>query len=172
MFSFRGVFPEIAKRELRIVFVFPAEGAPDVLPPGGYAFDELYCEERHCDCRRVMINVLSVETLAHLATINHSFEPPGPGAQVSEQTFLDPLNVQSQWAGELMDLFLHTIAKDDEYRHRLMRHYRIFKNAIEDPIHPVHRLLAEIDAAGSAGAKPRRRAIPTPPPRRKRKRWS
>lgn len=172
MFNFRTVFPEIADRETRTVFVFPAEGAPDLVPPGGYVFDELYCEERRCDCRRVMINVYSVDTLAHVATINHSFEPPGPDAHVAEQTFLDPLNPQSEWAAELMALFLHTLATDDEYRRRLTRHYRIFKNAIDEPIHPVHRLLAKVDAAAAAREKPRRRSIPTPPPRRKKKRWS
>lgn len=171
MFKFRTAFPEVAERETRVVVVFPAESGHDLLAPGGYAFDELYCEERDCDCRRVMINVYSVDTLAHLATINHSFEPPAPGAVVSQQTFLDPLNVQSEYAAEIMDLFLHTLSVDDEYRRRLLRHYRIFKSAIEDPLHIVHRLLAGIDDA-AAREKPRRRSVPTPPPRRKKKRWS
>lgn len=172
MFKFRAAFPEIAERETRTVVVFPAEGARDLSSPDAYAFDELYCEERHCDCRRVMINVYSVNTLAHLATINHSLEPPLADAHVKPQTFLDPLNPQSEQAVEIMDLFVHTITVDDEYRRRLLRHYRIFKNAIDDPLHPVYRLLAQLDGAEAARETPRRRSIPTPPPRRKKKRWS
>jgi hypothetical protein len=172
MFSFRAVFPEIAGRETRTVFVLPAESAPNVVPPAGYTFEELYCEERRCDCRRVMINVYSLDTLAQVATINHAFEPPAADAHVTEQTFLDPLNAQSEWALNLMDLFVNTLTTDDEYRRRLIRHYHIFKNAINDAIHPVHRLLARADAAAAARQKSPRRSIPAPPPRRKKKRWS
>lgn len=169
MFSFRTVFPEVAERETRTIFVFPAEETVDCLPPGGYVFDELYCDERNCDCRRVMVNVLSIETAKHVATINHAFEPPTPGGLVSEQTFLDPFNPQSEHAAELMDLFLHTLKTDGEYRRRLMRHYRIFKNAIEDPIHPVHRLLAGDDILSVTGKARCARIIPPPPRRRKRR---
>jgi hypothetical protein len=168
MLNFRTVFPEIAQRETRLVFVEAAEGAADRLPPDGYAFDELYCDERDCDCRRVMINVYSVRTMNHLATINHAFERPPENAAVSEQTFLDPLNIQTPLAAELMDLFLYTLRVDDAYRRRLIAHYRIFKNAINDPIHPVHRLLGGLDLRSSARKAPARRIVP-PPPRRKKK---
>ena len=68
-----------------------------------------------------------------------------------------------------MDLFLHTLRTDEEYRRRLMRHYRIFKNAIDDPIHPVHRLLAGGDTFPMTGKARHPRIIP-PPPRRHKKR--
>jgi hypothetical protein len=108
-------------------------GDPDYLPPDEYGFDELYCDERNCDCRRVMINVLARHTGRHVATINHAFEPPPKDELVPEQTFLDPLNRQSQWAPALLDLFVNVVLADENYRQRLIRHYHMFKNVVDDP---------------------------------------
>jgi hypothetical protein len=118
----------------------------------------------------VIINVLARHARAHLATINHGFDPPGPDDFPPAQTFLDPLNRQSQWSEALLDLFVNVVLADDAYRQRLRKHYGIVKNAIDDPAHPCHRILAamESDEAGSASAA-RRTPIPPPPPRGKRK---
>jgi hypothetical protein len=61
MMRFGLLFPEVAARETRTAKVFEALDATDPrhLPADEYGFDELYCDERGCDCRRVMINVLA-----------------------------------------------------------------------------------------------------------------
>jgi hypothetical protein len=167
------LLPDVADRETRTIFLFEeeeGEGPPPV-PPDGYVFDELYCVERGCDCRRVMINVFSVKTRTHLATINHSFEPPAKGDVVQEQTFLDPLNRQSRWSSPLMDLFLHTVESDPDYRRRLIRHYRLVKDAVADVSSPIHRLIASDPSAPAAEGGARRKSVPRPPPPRGRKRW-
>jgi hypothetical protein len=170
MMRFGLLFPEVAERETRTVKVFEALPAdnPGHLPVDEYGFDELYCDERGCDCRRVMINVLARHARQHGATINHAFDRPSKDDPVSEQTFLDPLNGQSPLAEALLGLFVNVVLADEQYRQRLVRHYRMFKNVVDDPAHPAHRLLHLPEGA----APVRGGSIPPPPLRRgKRKRW-
>ena len=169
MMRFGSLFPEVAERETRTAKLFKAlpTDDPGHLPVDEYGFDELYCDEPGCDCRRVIINVLARHAGEHLATISYAFEKPAEDALVPEQTFLDPLNRQSRWAPALLDLFTNVVLADPEYRQRLMRHYRMFKNVVDDAAHPAHRLLRLPEGAPSA----RGRSIPPPPPRGKRKKW-
>lgn len=135
MMAFYQLFPGIGLRETRTATIF---GRDKSLPDDSYGFIELYCVDPDCDCRRVMINVLSERRRAHLATINHAFEPPADDDPVQEQTFLDPLNVQSCWSGVLLGLFKE-ILLDEAYCERIERHYRMVKDALRDPAHPIHQ---------------------------------
>jgi hypothetical protein len=51
---FHDLFPEMAERETRSVIV-PPGSPPSGLPPGQYAFLEMFCNEKGCDCRRVFL---------------------------------------------------------------------------------------------------------------------
>lgn len=51
---FHDLFPEIAERETRSVFLPVAQNG---LPAGGYAFKEMFCDEPGCDCRRAFFPV-------------------------------------------------------------------------------------------------------------------
>jgi hypothetical protein len=170
MVAFFLLFPEIAKRETRELTVLPP-GFPSPsprIPPGQYAFVELFCVEPVFDCRRVMIKVICRERRAHLATINHAFEPPPKGDIMEEegQTFLDPLNTQSEFSADFLDLFLDVVLPSPDYAKRLERHYHLVKSALSDPHHPVH---ARISA--KAGDVPP--GLPGVPPGRRglRKKW-
>lgn len=164
------LFRELAERETRTVKIFdplPVDD-PSFLPVDEYGFDEWYCVEPRCDCRRVMINVVARHAQAHAATINHGFDPPGKDDLVPDQTFLDPLNRQSRWSAVLLDLFANVVLADESYRQRLLRHYHLFKNAVDDPAHPCQRLVRGwADPAGEPSPRTRKRvpAIPPPPPR-------
>jgi hypothetical protein len=145
MYSFHKLFPERAEAETRTVTVLPREdGSTDSgIPAGEYGLLEAYCVEPGCDCRRVMINVIGRSQQRHLVTINHSFEPPPPDDVIDEQTFLDPLNPQCSWSGQFLKLFLNVVLTAD-YSARLERHYRMVKDALADPGHPIHgRIPAE-----------------------------
>jgi len=122
------------------------------LPERSFAFCELYCREPGCDCRRVMINVIDVERGWHVATINHGFEPPEPRFADEGQTFLDPLNPQTKWAPAFLALFVKMIPKDVDYRQRLERHYRMWKQVVDDPTHPKQSLLPPPEGAASVAA--------------------
>ena len=80
------------------------------------------------------------------------------------------LNTQSQHSAALLNLFRDVVLADEAYRQRLVRHYRMFKDAVEDPEHPCQRLIQDSAASGGWGSG--RGTIRPPPPRRgKRQRW-
>ncbi|MBI4674978.1 MAG: hypothetical protein HY741_25335 [Chloroflexi bacterium] len=71
MTAFFVHFPDLAYKETRIV---TARGRAD-LPDGEYGFLELFRDKPDCDCRRVMINVVSRDAgPSQLATINYGWE--------------------------------------------------------------------------------------------------
>jgi hypothetical protein len=171
MMRFGLLFRELAERETRTARVFEMSPRTGNLPVDEYGFDESYCTEPGCDCRRVMINVLARHARAHVATINHAFEKPAKGDVVDEQTFLDPLNQQSQLAPALLELFEKVVLADPAYRRRLEVHYRLFKSVVDDAAHPGQRLLRAGSHAESdewTVARGQRRPLP-PPLRRGRK---
>ena len=60
-------FPDLAEKETRSIFIFKSGD----LPPGQYGFLELFCDDPKCDCRRVVISVISPQRgTAPLATRN------------------------------------------------------------------------------------------------------
>jgi hypothetical protein len=179
MMRFGLFFRELAERETRTLrLTVPTLLYGRILPADEYGFDELYCVERKCDCRRVMINVLARHARAHVATINHGFDPPSHDYDPPDETFLDPLNQQSELSQALLDVFVNLVLADSAYHQRLLRHYRHFKEAVADPAHPCQRFvreseLEEMDAGTGPGGgqSPRGRSpIPPPPRRGKRKR--
>jgi len=42
---------------------------------------------------------------------------------------LDPLNPQTEYSAELLNLFQHVVLKDPAYIRRLRRHYEMFREA-------------------------------------------
>ena len=77
-----------------------------------------------------MLNVVEKD-LGQVATISYGFNPaktrdwfPGPNP------FLDPLNPQSPFAEEFLEL-VKDMALDEEYTERLERHYRMVKSAVK-----------------------------------------
>ena len=138
MTPFLERFPERGARETRSVTV---RGMPP-LPDGDYGFIELYCNEPHCDCRRVMVVVLRPETgwRRFWATINYGWESrefyqrwaQAPGGDESEWQgpFLDPLSTQSRYAPALLELF-QSLLQSPPYVERLKSHYRLFRAAVE-----------------------------------------
>jgi len=131
-------FPELGARETRSVTV---RGRND-LPDGEYGFIELYCNEPHCDCQRVMVVVLRPETgwKQFWATINYGWESRefylqwagAPGWDESEWQgpFLDPLTAQTRYAPVLLDLF-KSLLQSPDYVERLKSHYRLFRATVE-----------------------------------------
>jgi hypothetical protein len=99
-------------RETRSVEV---RGRPD-LPDGEYGFVELYCNEDPCDCRRVIVQVVSRAAVDKvLAAIGYGWEPiafyrkrlRGDSAKAKDckGPSLDPINEQGEFAPALLKLF-------------------------------------------------------------------
>jgi hypothetical protein len=119
-------FPELGEKETRVITVLQ-KGAKGSLPPDQYAFVELYCPDKGCDCRRVILSVYAHGAERIEATINMGFDEEADDAG----PFLDPLNPQSRYSAELMRFFLEMINQDPEYLARLQRHYVMFKEKVD-----------------------------------------
>jgi hypothetical protein len=132
---------------------------------GSYGLLEFYYPDPNCDCRRVMLNIAEERGPDRfLASISYGFdrnaEDAGP--------FLDPLNPQSRYAEELLQLVEETVLSDPRYVARLERHYHLVKEAASDPTHPAYDKLQKVladDADSFPLPRPARRTRKKPRPR-------
>jgi hypothetical protein len=131
-------FPDLGKTELRSVHLLGEPGPDSIVPPGDYALMECYCTDPACDCRRVILNVIEKER-GHVATISFGFDRDADMAG----PFLDPLNVQSPYAQELMEMIEQMTLHDPEYLARLERHYHMVKEKLAPRTGPTPKARAE-----------------------------
>ena len=134
---FYSRFRELAFREMRTVTLHGHETIPD----GHYGFLEFYCNERGCDCRRVLFHVIRSDSADLVwASVNFGWESPdfyrrwmhGDASDAEEMAgaTLDPLNPQTEHAPALLALFQEVCAADPAYVRRLETHYRMFKEEV------------------------------------------
>ena len=130
-------YPNIAKVEFRTVNVDKRGN----IPRGSYLFVETYCNEKKCDCRRSLIQVLPPpfsQQKGIQAFISFGWEPAafyrdwGRGS-MSESDLdwikgpgLDPFQPQGPYAADFLALFIESI-KQKDYQDMLLRHYAQFK---------------------------------------------
>jgi len=142
MTPFHSLLPEVAQREVRCVHLgATTETTPEpALPADEYLYMEFYCEDLDCDCRRVFLQVISKGQPGKVfASISYGWEkesfyrkrmPWDPDeAKGTVQGELDPLNEQSEFAEDFLDLFQRVVL-DEPYRLRLRRHYRLFREEL------------------------------------------
>jgi hypothetical protein len=102
--------------------------------PEQYHFLEMYCPDPECDCRRVILWVARGDDGEVVASIIYGFDPPSEREDPywrevdDEQTYLDPLNPQSELSEEMMDIF-EAVVLTPNYQERLERHYELVKEA-------------------------------------------
>jgi hypothetical protein len=147
MIPFDALFPDVAPKESRSMSTL--EDGP--VPKDHYLFREFYCVERGCDCRRVILSVIGVEAKGEVAVINHALDRQALGFEEGEETILEPFGRQSRHADALLDLFRSVVLQPD-YAARLMRHYQMVREAVQDPTHPAQAVIAK---AGDPQASPR-----------------
>ena len=125
MSDFFHAFPKLADSELRNFIVPP--GTDSSLPADRYAFIELYCNDKGCDCRRVTIAVFAERQRKYVAHLNLGFD----SSDAMAGPFLDPLNPQAPYAQDLLTMLTDMINDDPAYLARLHRHYVMFKERCE-----------------------------------------
>jgi hypothetical protein len=135
MVPFFTRFPDLAAEETRTITL---QATLDGIPPGEYAFMEMFCDEPGCDCRRVHLLVISPPPSQQVwANINYGWEPAAFYEQWSRakfrqpNPFLDPINPQSDQAPALLALFEELCLTDEGYVRRLARHYELFKTTVD-----------------------------------------
>jgi hypothetical protein len=135
--------PDLAERETRVIHVMPDGPVDSDLPAGAYQFSELYCNEKGCDCRRVLFNVYSVERRRLEACIGWGWESVEfydrwmniddlDLANEMKGPALNLASPQSEYASELLDLTARVLLQDPSYVERLNRHYAEFRAKIDD----------------------------------------
>ena len=137
---FHDLLPEIAEEETRTIIVPPGIKSP--LPPGDYAFCEMFCDEPGCDCRRVFFSVASSQLKMITACIAYGWEPPAFYAKWMRDD--DPkiiadlkgpvLNMgspQSRLAPIILELFKAELLPNKAYMERVKRHYTMFRQRID-----------------------------------------
>ncbi len=126
---------DIARHETRAVML--SEGNEWELPAGEYGFVDSFCSDDVCDCRKAMIAVYGGNPSRVEATIGYGWESATFYAK-----WLGDEDMGRKMAGSYLELGAQQFARshvwlrfwkdfilaDKEYRERLRRHYRIFKN--------------------------------------------
>ena len=150
---FHDLFPDMAGKETRTITVF-GDRSKTGLPPGEYAFCEMFCNEPGCDCRRVFFYVMASFRKRCEAVIAWGWESPEFYAnwfhhddpEVIADLMGPCLNIgspRSELAGPILDLARSVLLKDQAYVERIKRHYQLF--------------LAKIDGKSVAASRPRKR---------------
>ena len=159
---FYEIFRDLAVKETRNITIF--DGHP-TLPTDEYGLVELYCNDEGCDCRRVILNVLSRKRNEFVATIGYGWESADfyRGWMIRDAPerikdlqgpALNPLSHQSELAPALLELVQTLVLKDPLYIARLKRHYQMFKGAI-DPKH--FRKSVSVGKFAELESKPKKR---------------
>jgi len=74
MVKFAGLFPDVAKRQVVLLWVDPHGKR---LPVKDYAALEYYCAVPGCDCRRVVLDLISINHPGRIfASIHFGWENP------------------------------------------------------------------------------------------------
>ena len=137
------MFTDIAVKETRVMSLLqPLEG----VPPGAYAFIELFCNDKGCDCRKTMIQIVPDGSLTPVyATLQFGWEKPQYYMKWSSMpreysrkmakditgVCLDPMEKPTPMKKGLLQLFRKVIADDPEYVKRIARHYEMVKEAVD-----------------------------------------
>ncbi|MBP1994305.1 SEC-C metal-binding domain-containing protein [Paenibacillus eucommiae] len=132
--------PEIAEKETRTVSL--NRDYSDQVPSGNYGLIEYYCIEPKCDCRRVMLYVMSERERSNVAVINFGWESrrfyeKWLGDKNEELIMelkgpcLNTWSPQSSYAQELLTIIKDVVLKDAEYINRLKKHYDMLKRKIK-----------------------------------------
>lgn len=132
-----SVFPVLAERETR-VFIVPPD-SPTNLPPGEYAFCEMFCDERGCDCRRVFFMVrASYRPEQVQAVVAWGWEEVefyakwmkhGTPADAIEMKgpILNYGSPETELSDAILKVTQEVLLKDPEYVERVKRHYQMFR---------------------------------------------
>lgn len=149
MLPFDRVFTQLARQEVGVIYALQDARLPD----GTYKFHEYFCGAPCCKCRRVSLRVRLIETGRLLASLTFELEPPEELRKGGARVSLDQDQPQSELADRLAFLFERMIEWDDPgYADQLARHYDLWRQVVEDPLHPSHERLREALREESPGS--------------------
>ncbi|MCP4609743.1 MAG: hypothetical protein GY845_13630 [Planctomycetes bacterium] len=112
------------------------------LPPGEYAFLEMFCDEPDCDCRRVFFSVIAYREDDVKAVISWGWEDQafytkwmkGNHPDLIKEMMgpaLNTMSPQSDLAPALLRVFKELLLPDTAYIERVKRHYAMFRETVD-----------------------------------------
>ncbi len=140
--SFFEKFPDLVATEFRNIYILDNETTQHI-PPGNYAFLESFCEDTDCDCRNVMIHVITTDPVKVWAKLRYGWETKkfyrdwcyGQDNELAQNfpgTCIDFLSPQNPISKEFLSIFTKIIKNDQPYAKRLETHYQMFKEKIDN----------------------------------------
>ena len=152
--SFFAKFPGLVESEFRKIFAM--NGMYKNIPEGSYGFLELFCDRPSCDCRHVIIHVISMEPGFKVrAVLRYGWESKdfyidwmGDENELTELMpgpFIDTMYSPNDLvAEEFLSVFMHMIQNDKQYVKRIETHYQMHKDEIDNEEKPQpYRLSSE-----------------------------
>lgn len=132
---FYAYFPELADKETKVVQILKI--GINTPPIGAYAIVESFCDDRKCDCRKAMLNVIAISQPGKiLATIGFGWESisfyaawAGGDQELAKKmvgTYLEPLCIQSKYSEYFCSLIADMV-KEESVRSRILLHYQLFR---------------------------------------------
>lgn len=136
---FGQYFPKIALKETRVIYIPKNKEIPE----GNYIFQDTYCVDKKCDCRRTIISVYPDTPGAFaekpLAYISFGWEDlkfykkllrgfSDEMVMKFKDPMLDMMYDQSAYAPFLLASFINLIETDTDYVASLERHYAYYKD--------------------------------------------
>jgi len=127
-------FPKIAQAETRAITLLEN---PHGLEKGEYGFIELFCTDKTCDCRRVMVQVYGPGGKFY-ATLSYGWENLdfytawmfGDDRVSHEMVGAQLYSLAPQTKdSELFLNYFKELLEDKTYADRIKQHYRLFKKA-------------------------------------------
>lgn len=132
--SFHSKCPKIASAETKVIINLNDNS----FPKGEYIILENYCNDKDCDCRKVMINIVKEDEI--FATIGYGWEKveyyqewvrdKKLGIEMKGPSF-EVAGKQSEYAKNILIFLKSYILKDPIYIKRLKKHYKLFKDKIK-----------------------------------------
>ena len=134
------VLPDLGEEETRTLII-PSAVPDDPLSRASYTFNEMYCDELECDCRRVLLYVQSSKRAGPTAVIGWGWESRAFYADWlgdDDDLLLDDLigpvlnlpSPQSALSQPLLELVKEVLFTDPAYTERIQQHYRLFRERI------------------------------------------
>lgn len=130
-------YPQLAAAETRAI-TLPSPDNEFGLPQGSYLFMEMFCNEKGCDCRRVMFSVYYNNQKEPWAFIGYGWESESfyrkwmrnkdnATARKLMKSSLVEMAPQSIYARKILVLFDRVLLPQTSYLARVKEHYKIVR---------------------------------------------
>lgn len=138
--SLHNQLPQLAEAETRAITLLTADNEFG-LPPGTYLFVEMFCNEKGCDCRRVMFSVYYNNQKEPLAYIGYGWESESfykkwmrsddkAMARQLMKPSLNEMSKQSVYARKILGMFNSVLLPGTSYLARVKAHYSLFRKEL------------------------------------------